>query len=74
MQASPGLDTDAALGDHEVVPRPAFSSTRGPGHLNIFSIPLPDSDMVYEMPVFTMGVHAQYPVMGREAEDGICDQ
>ena len=46
----------------------------GIGDPNILPIPLPDINMVDEMPWFQMGVHPECPVMDREEEDGIYDQ
>ena len=58
----------------EAVVCPAISATHGLGHLCILPVPLPDDDVVDEMPVLRVRVHPIRPVTGREAGDCVGDQ
>jgi len=50
---------------------PALSSANDLSDTNMLPVPLPDYDIVDEMPVLRTGMHPRRPVTGREAEDSV---
>ena len=51
LGTSPRLDTEVEFGDNETVVCPAFRTSHSLGNTDVLSVPLPDDDMVNEMPV-----------------------
>ena len=68
------LDADVELGDNEAVIGPALSATHGFGHSYILPVPLPDNDVVDEMPMLRTRVHPCRPIAGRKAVVCVSDQ
>ena len=68
------LDADVELGDVEAVIGPALSATHGFGHSYILPVPLPDNDVIDEMPMLKTRVHPRRPIAGRDSVDCVGDQ